>query len=156
VKDDSKEIRYEKVFEWCLPRFGDDNQTLFEYQAARMQNYITKIIVEDGWTPKYYHREGCITGDHVARFYGACLGKMLMDNQSIQQIFCTRGIFNAVPSIQASMTKNALEDITGCLHYSDDWEVMGDYDVGDIYDDGCTGTIDGITLIEAWNIRRWL
>jgi hypothetical protein len=50
--DDNKEIRYEKVFEWCLPRFGDDNQTLFEYQAARMQNYMTKRIVEDEWTPK--------------------------------------------------------------------------------------------------------
>jgi hypothetical protein len=25
LKDDDKEIRYEKVFEWCLPRFGDDD-----------------------------------------------------------------------------------------------------------------------------------
>jgi hypothetical protein len=33
------------------------------------------------------------------------------------------------------MTKNVLEDLTGFLHYSDDWEVMGDYDWGDIYDD---------------------
>jgi hypothetical protein len=107
LKDDSKEIRYEKVFEWCLQRFGDDNQTLFEYQAAWMLNYMNKRIVEDGWTPKYYHKEEWITGDHVVRFHGACLGKMLMDNQSIQQIFCTREIFNAVPSIQASMTKNA-------------------------------------------------
>jgi hypothetical protein len=120
LMDDNKEIRYEKVFEWCLPRYGDDNQTLFELQAARMRNYMTKRIVEDQWTPKYYHKEECITGDHVARFHGACLGKMLMGNRSIQQIFCTREIFNAVPSIQASMTKNALEDLTGCLHYSDD------------------------------------
>jgi hypothetical protein len=32
------------------------------------------------------------------------------------------------------MTKNTLEVLTGCLHYSDDWEVMGD-DNWDIYDD---------------------
>jgi hypothetical protein len=54
LKDDSKEIRYEKVFEWCLPRFGDDNQSLFEFQAARMRNYMMKRRVEDGWNPRYY------------------------------------------------------------------------------------------------------
>jgi hypothetical protein len=78
----SKErFNYEKVFEWCLPRFGDDDdnsKTLFEFQAARMQNYMTKRVQEDGWTPKYYHYEDVIRADHVARFYGACLGKMLM------------------------------------------------------------------------------
>jgi hypothetical protein len=31
LKDDHDEIRYEKVFEWCLPRFGDDDQSLFEF-----------------------------------------------------------------------------------------------------------------------------
>jgi hypothetical protein len=75
------------------------------------------------------------TVDHVARFYGACLVKMLMGNRSIEQIFCTVEIFNAAPSVQASMTKNALEDLTGCSHYSDDWEVMGDYNWEDICDD---------------------
>jgi hypothetical protein len=24
------------------------------------------------------------------------------------------------------MTKNAVEDLNSCLHYSDDWELMGD------------------------------
>jgi hypothetical protein len=42
---------------------------------------------------------------------------------------------NAVPLIQASMTKNAPEDLTACLHYSADWEVMGDGVCGDTYDD---------------------
>jgi hypothetical protein len=100
-----------------------------------MTNYMRKRIVEDGWTPKYYTENKVITADNVARFYGSCLGKMLVGNRSIEQIFCTREIFNAVPSIQASMTKNALEDLNVCLHYSDDWEVMGDGDWDDIYDD---------------------
>jgi hypothetical protein len=118
LRDVKGEITYEKVFEWCLPRFGDDNsETLFEFQAARMRNYMTKQVQEDEWTPKYYHYEDVIKANHVARFYGACLDKMLMGNRSIEQIFCTREIFNAVPPIQASMTKNALEDLTACLHY---------------------------------------
>jgi hypothetical protein len=33
------------------------------------------------------------------------------------------------------MTKNALEDLNACLHYSDDWKVMGDGDWDDTYDD---------------------
>jgi hypothetical protein len=58
-----------------------------------------------------------------------------MGNQSINQIFCTREIFNAVPSIQAAMTKNAMEDLTSCLHYNDDWELMGDGVWSDTYKD---------------------
>jgi hypothetical protein len=50
LKDENGEIRYEKVFEWALPRFGEDQQSLFEFQAARMRNYMQKQIVEDGWT----------------------------------------------------------------------------------------------------------
>jgi hypothetical protein len=126
LMDDNKEIRYEKVFEWCLPRFGDDNESVFAFQAARMRNYMRKRMVEDGWNPKYYIGDRIITTDNATRFYGACLAKMLHGNRSINQIFCTRKIFNAVPSIHAAMTKNAMEDLSGCLHYSDDWELMGD------------------------------
>jgi hypothetical protein len=54
LMDDDKEIRYEKVFEWCLPQFGDDDKSLFEFQAARMRNYMRKRMVEDGWNPRYY------------------------------------------------------------------------------------------------------
>jgi hypothetical protein len=97
-----------------------------------MKNYMTKRIA-DGWTPKYYLYDRIITADHVARFYGACLAKMLMGNRSINQIFCSREFFNAVPPIQEAMPKNALEDLTVCLHYSDDWECDDIWD--DVYDD---------------------
>jgi hypothetical protein len=37
LREIAGEIRYEKVFQWCLPRFGDDDdKTLFEFQLARM------------------------------------------------------------------------------------------------------------------------
>jgi hypothetical protein len=85
MKDEKGEIRYDKVFEWALPRFWDDEQTLFEFQAARMRNYMRKRIVEDGWTPKYYTGDRVITGDHVTRFYGACLAEMFMGNCPIKE-----------------------------------------------------------------------
>jgi hypothetical protein len=80
LMDDDKEIRYEKVFEWCLQRFSDDDKSLFEFHAARMRNYMMKRMVEDGWNPQYYTGDRFITGDHVTRFYGACLAKMFMGN----------------------------------------------------------------------------
>jgi hypothetical protein len=50
------------------------------------------------------------------------------------------------------MTKGALEDLTTCLHYSDDWDPEDDGVWDDIYDDlnHC------IISIEAWLIRRWV
>ena len=43
LRDVKGEIRFEKVFEWMLPRFGeDDSETLYDWQAARMRNYMTK------------------------------------------------------------------------------------------------------------------
>ena len=69
--------------------------------------------------------EEFVTDDNVAGYYdGACLGKMLMGNWLIEEIFCTGEIFIAILLIQVSMTKNALENLTGCLHYSKDWELM--------------------------------
>jgi hypothetical protein len=100
LNDDHDEIRYEKVFEWCLPQFGGDDESLFEFQAARMRNYMRRRIVEDGWNPKYYTGDQIITADHVTRFYGACLAKMFMGNCSINQIFCTKEIFNRTPAIR--------------------------------------------------------
>jgi hypothetical protein len=46
--DNSKDIQYEKVFQWCLPQYGDDEESLFEFQAARMQNYMRKRVFEEG------------------------------------------------------------------------------------------------------------
>jgi hypothetical protein len=126
---------YEKVFQWCLPRFGDDDEHLSEFQAARMRNYMRKRIVEEDYKPRYYTGDKVIIGSHVARFYGACLCRMNNGGCSIDQIFSTREILDAVPSMQAAMTKGALEDLTTCLHYSDDWDPEDDGVWDDIYDD---------------------
>jgi hypothetical protein len=60
---------------------------------------------------------------------------MLNGGRSIDQIFSTGEILDAVPSIQAAMTKGALEDLTTCLHYSDDWDPKENGVWDDIYDD---------------------
>jgi hypothetical protein len=100
-----------------------------------MRNYMEKGVVQDDWTPKYYTGDKKITDDHVARFYGACMAKILMGNRSIVQIFSTGDIFDAIPSIQEAMTKNCLENLTSCLHYSDDWEIDDDDEWDVIYPD---------------------
>jgi hypothetical protein len=63
---------------------------------------MTKKVVEDGWTPKFYLHKNTIQPDHFARFYGAMLAKKMPNgNRSISQIVYTREIFNnAVPSSQ--------------------------------------------------------
>jgi hypothetical protein len=60
---------------------------------------------------------------------------MLTGGRSIEQIFSTREILEAVPSIQAAMTKGALQDLTTCLHYSDDWDPKENGVWDDIYKD---------------------
>jgi hypothetical protein len=136
LKDENGEIRYEKVFQWCLPLFGeDDDESLFEFQAARMRNYMRKRVLEENYKPRYCTGDKVIIGSHVARFYGACLCRMNNGGHSIKQIFSTREMLDAVPSIQASMTKGALEDLTACLHYSDDWDPEHNGVWDDIYDD---------------------
>jgi hypothetical protein len=77
---------------------------------------MRKRVVEEDYKPRYYTGGKVITCDHVARIYGACLGRMLNGGRSIDQIFSTRETLDAVPLIQASMTKGALEDLTTCLH----------------------------------------
>jgi hypothetical protein len=42
---------------------------------------------------------------------------------------------DVVPSIQAAMTKGALEDLFTCLHYSDDWDPKDNCVWDDICDD---------------------
>jgi hypothetical protein len=119
-------IMFEKVFEWSLPLFGNNDEVpLFEWQAARMRNYMTKIMKdpEIQFKPRYYKPDidKVITSDHVARFYGCLIAKMLAGNPSIEQAFSTRDVFNAVEPMKEAMTKNAMQDLSRCLHFADDW-----------------------------------
>ena len=88
LMDAHGEIRYDKVFQWCLARYGaNDDQISFEFQAARMQIFMKKRIIEDGFKPRYYIGNKLITGDHVARLYGAYLCRMNHCGRSLNRYF---------------------------------------------------------------------
>ena len=51
--DDIGDIRFDIVLEWTLSKFGENNEiSLFEWQAARMQNYMIYIIENKGYNPR--------------------------------------------------------------------------------------------------------
>ena len=44
LMDKHGDIRYHKMLEWTLPRFGENNDmTLFKWQVVRMRNYMLHI-----------------------------------------------------------------------------------------------------------------
>ena len=51
LKDEQGVIRFEKVMEWCMPRFDDDGNgeemDLFKWQAKRMSNYLRYLLTKD-------------------------------------------------------------------------------------------------------------
>ena len=56
LMDEDDNIRFHKVLEWTMPRFGPDrDQILFDWQAVRMRNYIPHIMEQKDWKPKYYN-----------------------------------------------------------------------------------------------------
>ncbi len=122
MKDGNGDIRFYKVFLWTLARF-DDNQSLFEWQCARMQNYLTHIMQKDNFKPKYFHPvTNPIKPSHVARMYGAIVANCLCGNRSVEQIWSTREVFDAVEPIKLSMPQDAWKDMARCMHFADDWE----------------------------------
>ena len=80
LKDEYGNIRLHKVLEWTLPTFGEENQTLFDWKATCMRNYMLHIMDTQLYKPKYYNpSEGhIISGSDVSRFYGFLLGRSLM------------------------------------------------------------------------------
>ena len=89
-----------------------------------MRNYMTYIMEHKGYKPKYYNpsKNVVITGDHVCRFYGICIGRMLSGNRSVEDIWSTRDAFSAVGPIKESMPQDAFKDLCRCMHFADDWE----------------------------------
>ena len=143
LKDINGDIRYSKVFEWLLPRYGEDGEVSFwEFLAARMRNYMIHIMRTKGYKPKYYNPtpvEECnkvtIDADHVARFFGCQMARMLRGFPSIEETWSTRESLDAVGSVKDCMPQDAFKDIHRCMHFSDDWELEEDETWEDIYPD---------------------
>ena len=164
LRDVTGEIRYEKIVRWSLPRFDDTGGTtlsLFEWQAARMRNYMVKIKKDPEimFKAKYFNGDKVIHADHVARMSGAALGNMLCGGRSNKQAFSTREWLNAIAPIQASMTLDAMEDFSRFLHFADDWddeEWESDYnDVKVEPSDNTAQHRKKFSMIEDAYNRRW-
>ena len=52
--DDNGDIRFDRVLEWTLPTFGENNEiSLFEWQSAQMRKYMIYIIKKKGYKPRH-------------------------------------------------------------------------------------------------------
>ena len=133
LKDEAGGICFHKVMEFCLPRFVDPEvgqQSLWEWQAARMRNYMVYLIVHHSYKPKYYDLMGdgkteefkYITADHIARFYGVMMARIWSNNSSIDNMWSIRKILDTVPFVKESMPQDAYKDLYRCMHFVDDWE----------------------------------
>ena len=85
--------------------------------------------------PRYYKGDKVITGDHIARFYGCLLAKMLSGTANNTRMFSTRNVFDAVEPVKRCMPLDAIKDLTRCLHYTDDWEEEEDVEWETLYTD---------------------
>jgi len=122
MKDANGDIRFYKIFLWSLARFSD-NQTLFEWQSKRMNNYMLHLKTTSDFKPKYFDPEtNPITADNVARMYGVIVANCLCGNRSVEQIWSTRDALDAIETIKSSMCQDAWKDMSRCIHFADDWE----------------------------------
>ena len=123
--------------DWCLPCFDRDHVdngafgpsrpllSLWEWQAARMSNYMLYLIDHEGFKPKYYCpcdpvNPICILTHHVCRLYGVKIANMLCGNRSISQMYSTIEYFHAVGPVKESVPQDAFKDLIWCMHFSDD------------------------------------
>ena len=51
--DENGDIRYHKVHEWSLPRFGQERY--WGWIVTRMRNYMLNIVRHDRYKPRYYN-----------------------------------------------------------------------------------------------------
>jgi hypothetical protein len=72
LMDDSGDIRFPKVFEWLLPRYGDDG--FWEFLAARMRNYMIHIMSAEEKPYKPRHGKWVTVDEsRVAGWYHSCI-----------------------------------------------------------------------------------
>ena len=120
--DEHGDIRFEKVVEYLLPDFDGDG--FFEWTAGRMRNYMQHITATQSYRPRYYKPEEdkVILNDHVARFFGVQLCRMLRGYPSVEDIWSTRESLKEIATATESMPMGAFQDMNRCLHVAGDWD----------------------------------
>ena len=77
-------------------------------------------------------------------------------------MFSTREIFDAVEPVKNSMPQSAMEDLSRCLHFADDWEDAEDEEWEQKYNDIKEEAVDTtarhrkkFSMVEDAYNRRW-
>ena len=121
LKDASGDTCFYKVMEHLQPRFEDTEagqQSLWEWQAACMRNYMNYLILHHGYKPKYYDPYVCkkdqvkeIHAHHIARFYGVMMARVFSSNTSIDTIFSVCKCFELVSCVKEAITQDTYKDL---------------------------------------------
>ena len=98
---------------------------------------MVHLIKTTGWKPYYYNPESdiIILGDHVARFIGVQSARMLHGFPSVEDTWSSRDALDAVGTAKESMPRAAYQEMSRCLHFTDDWEEQEHVNWDDIYVD---------------------
>jgi hypothetical protein len=109
-----------------------DNTDYFKWILAQMRKYMLHIIQKKGFKPTYYNYNPSIglvvTADHVARFYGCHMARMLQCFPSIPETWSTQEPLDAIGPVNESMPHDAYT-------FLDDWSDEDDEDWDNIYED---------------------
>ena len=117
MMDANGELRYFRIFDDLLPTVGDDH--FYAYLAARACSYMTYLMVQCNWKPRYYKPdEGLIIlTDYIAHIYGCQLAR---SNDgfpaSIDNSWSTRDPLEAVGPLKGCMPRMLSEIcIVACI-----------------------------------------
>jgi hypothetical protein len=122
MMDANGKLRYFRIFDDLLPTVGDDH--FYAYLAARACSYMTYLMVQCNWKPRYYKPdEGLIIlTDHIARFYGCQLARSNDGFPSIDDSWSTRDPLEAIGPLKECMPRDAFRDMYRCMHLNDDFD----------------------------------
>ena len=129
MKDASGDILFYKVMDHLLPRFEDTaagQQSLWEWQAARMRNYMKYLVMHHGYKPKYYNPCGEKKGNiytevqahHNALFYGVMMARIFSSNSLLDNMFSVCKNLDSVPCVKEAITQDAYKDLYDCIVYT--------------------------------------
>ena len=89
-----------------------------------MRNYMQHITATQSYQPRYFKPEEdkVILNDHVTRFSGVQLCRMLRGYPSVEDMWSTRESLKEVATATESMSMGAFQDMNRFLHFADDWD----------------------------------
>jgi hypothetical protein len=119
MKDLYGNIRNNKIFDRMMPTFGNTGELFWDFVVARMQAYMTHLMIE-GWTPQWFDPDNgtVILLDHIARMFGCQQGRSLGGFPSIDASWSTQCPLNSNAPFKESIPRNAFTNMYRCFHFA--------------------------------------